>query len=268
MMTLGCDSENDVVQVTAPDAHWMRVDWTITRRSIERAKAALGTEWYSSVAVLRVEDVSGSDHESGTTPHVLQDIELSGTSPVWFVAISDPERAYRFSLGYRKHGQGFFVVARSKPVVPARLVARNARSSVPPDPALDPDAATRGMSPGQWIEEFEKDAESPPGSGRKSNSSSRLSGSRSKRAAQVSVTVTPELLVGGQATPGATLRVSGKVVPTAPDGRFSTRIPLGSGRGVIPVEVSAADRSATQTVLLTIESGRRELGPRTWDDEI
>ena len=52
-----------VLMVRGP--HWLHAFWEVTSNSVQRAKAAMGTEWHTARPVLRVLEIIG---EKGETP--------------------------------------------------------------------------------------------------------------------------------------------------------------------------------------------------------
>jgi len=111
------------------DAYWIHVQWTLTRRIIERAAAALGAEWHRALPVLRLFDVTASD--TATCSKIwVRDIEIHGEIDHWYVPVDNPPRAYRLHIGYRTPRGRFFAMAQSNRVgMPRAGTARDGNGS-------------------------------------------------------------------------------------------------------------------------------------------
>jgi uncharacterized protein len=232
--------KHDALTVTAVESHWLRVAWQVARASVDRAAAALGTDWHSATAVLRFSDVTTTDDRPRRE---VIDVDIPAGPPVWFQPVPDPTRTYAVWLGYRSANGRYHWLVRSQPITPARTRPQVATNGS----AANGDAAHDW--PGVWHPRVVGDPQS--------------SGDE--------VCVPPlhlevELLLRGATHPGALVTIEGKPVPLLPDGRFVARIPLPTGRQVIPAVATAGDHTSERTVVLAIDSSTRELEPRVFDE--
>ena len=109
------DVEEESLDVTVMDPYWLHVIWTIRRRTIERAKAAMGQSWYEAKPILRVNVLRGGDAGTGGRYYHERDVLIHGRSNHWFVSISNPPRTYLIEIGYLSR-QGFFCLLRGNVV--------------------------------------------------------------------------------------------------------------------------------------------------------
>lgn len=109
------DVQEESLDVTVMDPYWLHVIWTIRRRTIERAKAAMGQSWYESKPILRVNVLRSGDAGSGGRYYHEKDVLIHGRSNHWFVSISNPPRTYLIEIGYLSR-QGFFCLLRGNVV--------------------------------------------------------------------------------------------------------------------------------------------------------
>jgi hypothetical protein len=254
----------DQLEVATQDLHWLRVGWEIGRASLDRAAAALGPEWHRAVAVLRLVDVAGDEGARGT-PRIVQEINLPSGQSTWFVRVENPDRSYRVSLGFRAHSGRFHQVIQSRPVTPAQSApvarphARNAArvedaNGLPLDlyaahwrsktDAANAAAAEVPVSGGLRIAEAATDPSIPA----------------------LPFEVEAELVVRGAVAKDAKLTLLGRPLTVSRDGRFCQRVPLQTGRQVVPVVATAGDHTLERTVVLALELSARELEPRIFDE--
>ena len=102
--------------VMVRDPYWLHAYWELSRRGIERARAAMGQYWHQSHPVLRLHELSGN----GTTSSARQpvrDIEIHGGVNNWYIDVHNPPKSYQVEIGYLAGGNRFYCLARSN-VVP------------------------------------------------------------------------------------------------------------------------------------------------------
>ena len=94
------------------DPYWLHVYWELSRRSIDRARAAMGQHWHQSRPVLRLHEVS----YNGTTSSARQpvrDIEIHGGVNNWYIDVHNPPKSYQVEIGYLAPANRFYSLARS-----------------------------------------------------------------------------------------------------------------------------------------------------------
>ena len=114
------DVQEESLDVTMMDPYWLHVIWTIRRRTIERAKAAMGQSWYEAKPILRVNVLRGGDAGTGGRYYHEKDVLIHGRSNHWFISISDPPKTYLVEIGYLSR-QGFFCLLRGNVVTTPQI---------------------------------------------------------------------------------------------------------------------------------------------------
>ncbi len=97
------------------DPYWLHAYWELSRKSVERARAALGQYWHEARPVLRVCEVV-RDGTTSASRQPVRDVEIHGGVNNWYIDVQDPPRSYQLDVGYLASGGRFFSVARSNVV--------------------------------------------------------------------------------------------------------------------------------------------------------
>ena len=133
------------------DPYWLHCYWELSRRSLQRAEAALGQEWHFAKPILRLLDVSSHDTTSATESTV-RDLPIHGGCNNWYIDVANPPRSYRVDIGYLSPRGRFYVLARSNVVTTPRAGVSDVIDDNWSD--LDPKSADRiyamsaGFDPG------------------------------------------------------------------------------------------------------------------------
>jgi len=112
----------DQIVVVVRDPYWLHTYWELSRATLARAQAALGQEWHTAHAILRLMDVTSEDTTAASERHV-RDIEIHGGVNNWFIDVAAPPRSFRVDIGYLARRGKFFVLARSNVVTTPRAGA-------------------------------------------------------------------------------------------------------------------------------------------------
>ncbi len=247
----------DRLVARAHDAYWIYVQWSLTQRILERAAAALGTDWHQAIPVLRLYDVTASD-SAASTKTWIRDIEIHGEIDHWYVPVENPPRSYRLYIGYRTPQGRFFAMAQSNRVRMPRAAA-SANGGQAGMNGHDTDSDRNSRRPPALraaylarTEELDDDGEPiPDGNG---------------FSADFPFELETELIVHGSTHPEAEITLLGDPVPVSKDGTFSLRFSLPNGRQVIPA-VAIHPRGAEQrTIVLGIERNTKELERQSLDE--
>jgi hypothetical protein len=97
------------------DPYWLHAYWELTRRSVERARVAMGQHWHGARPVLRLLEVT-RDGTTSTVRKVARDVEIHGGVNNWYVDVYDPPRSFQLDIGYLGPDGGFLCLARSNMV--------------------------------------------------------------------------------------------------------------------------------------------------------
>ena len=228
------------IDANAIDANWIHVRWTLTHQSLARVRAALGPRWHQAVPVLRVLDVTISDHVATTETWVC-DVEIVGDAEHWYVPVTGSPRTFRLDLGYRTRSGEFFAVVRSRP-----LTTPSAESA---------------------ISGHNRDSGRHNGVGRRRSAPLSVPSQRRRgETGEFPFEVQAELLVHGVTHPCADLSLMGETVFVEADGTFLVRYRLPNGRQVIPAVAVTPDGAEQRTIVLAIERNTKVLEPRLLDE--
>jgi hypothetical protein len=259
----------DILTAEAPDPFWLHVCWTLSRDMLDRAEAALGTQWHHAVPVLRVLDVTAD--EGATSSQVrVRDVEIHGDVDHWYLPVQHAPRTYKVQIGYRAANGLFFVMAQSNRVQTPRPGSHSLRTR---DTARQ--RPTRSTS--ESTLDFDKmpsydlralpTAKPANGNGTVIKAVSANGESETILPPPVELCLHAELIIHGSTDPHAELKLLGDRIPVSKDGTFSHRFSLPEGRQVIDAVVTTRNGCHQRTIVLGIERNTKELEPQ-WFDEI
>ena len=256
----------DRLVVMVRDPYWLHAYWELSRRSIERAKAAMGQHWHGARPVLRVEEVT----RNGTTTSArkfVRDIEIHGGVTNWYIDVQNPPKSYQLEIGYLSLGGKFFALARSNVVTTPHAAAGDAFDKNWADVAKDFDRIY-AMSGGyleqdtnrELKEVFEERLQRPMGE----SMSDRFgpgAGNVGGRRREFHFKVDTELIVHGVTEPNARVTLRGEPVHLRPDGSFAVRFNLPDRRHVLPVVASSGDGGEQRTIVLAVDRNTKVMEP-------
>jgi uncharacterized protein len=259
----------DVLTAEADDPFWIHVRWTLSRDMLDRAEAALATQWHHAVPILRVFDVTND--EGATSSQVrVRDVEIHGDVDHWYLPVEHAPRMYKVQIGYRAVNGLFFVMAQSNRVQTPRPGSHSLRSreaSSKQRPVAEGSASNLEL---EKMPSFDLRAFRTAKSGNGTvAAAASLPGSDGEAAvpAPVELCLHAELIVHGSTDPQAELKLLGDRIPISRDGTFSHRFSLPEGRQVIDAVVTTRNGCHQRTIVLGIERNTKELEPQ-WFDEI
>ena len=105
----------DRLVVMVRDPYWLHAYWELSRKSIERAKVALGPYWHGARPVLRLCEVV-RDGTTNSPRQPIRDIEIHGGVNNWYIDVQNPPKSYQLDIGYVAGDGRFFCLARSNVV--------------------------------------------------------------------------------------------------------------------------------------------------------
>lgn len=259
----------DLLIAEAHDPFWIHVRWTLSRDMLDRAEAALATQWHHAVPVLRVFDVTND--EGATSSQVrVRDVEIHGDVDHWYLPVEHPPGTFKVQIGYRAASGVFFVMAQSNRVQAPRPGSHSLRAR-----QVAKGRARRGTASSTL--ELEKmpsynlralpTAKLTNGNGAIPKDVPIDSEADPTLPAPVELRLHAELIVHGSTDPQAELKLLGDRVPISRDGTFSHRFSLVEGRQVIDAVVTTRNGCHQRTIVLGIERNTKELEPQ-WFDEI
>ena len=226
---------------TAHDPYWIHAQWVLKRSTVLRAEAALGSDWFRAVPVIRINSIK-ADEVNGTSVQRLRDVEIHGECDHWFVPVANPPGAYKLEVGYATPNGKFFSLAKSRKVTTPRPGSRaaerlgfqhnHAARTTVTDPQFEKFLAARASS-----------CSTGPAEARGSETEKENS----------AFSLDAELIVSGTTRANCQLTLQGESVKVGKDGRFSARVSLGKGRQVIPATCISPDGTETRTIILAVE---------------
>lgn len=256
------------------DSFWLHAYWELTRASIERARAALGQNWYGARPILRVLEVT-RDGTTSSVRKVVRDIEIHGGVNNWYVNVDSPPRNFQMEIGYLAIDGKFVSLAKSNAVAtpPAGTVKGVTANWVGTTEDYDRIYALSGGYSSdedhsdlkELFEERLRRPMGPPAATRFGLGAGGISPHNGKR--DFSFQVDAELVVFGVTEPDAHVTLRGEPVRLMPDGTFSMRFNLPDRRQVLPVVASSPDGVEQRTIVLAVERNTKVMEPVTREPE-
>lgn len=269
-LALKADQENgqakDRLIVMVRDPYWLHAYWELSRRSIQRAQAALGHDWHVSRPVLRVFEVVRDGTTNAGKRHI-RDIEVHGGVNNWYIDVQAPPRSFQLEIGYRA-GERFLSLARSNRVTTPQAGACDAFDRNWAEVAKDFDRIF-AMSGGyadpdanmELKEVFEEQLHRPMGNPMETRFGSGAVASPEEVKAQLPFEIDTELIVHGQTAPNAHVTLRGEPVHLRSDGSFAIRFSLPDRRHVLPVVASSPDGGQQRTIVLAVDRNTKVMEP-------
>jgi len=251
------------------DPYWLHAYWELSRQSVERARAALGQNWYGARPVLRLLEVT-RDGTTSSVRKVVRDIEIHGGVNNWYVDVDSPPKSFQMEIGYLASAGRFVCLARSN------IVSTPAVGTIKPfdghwsQPTDDHDrvyALSGGYSEqgdhSELKELYEERLGRPMGPQFGMPSGRVGFGKR-----DFSFEVDAELVVFGVTNPDAQVTLKGEPIPLEPDGSFQIRFSLPERRQVFPVVASSGDGVEQRTIVLAVERNTKVMEPVIREPEV
>lgn len=252
--------------VMVRDPYWLHAYWELNRKSVERAKVALGQYWHCAKPVLRVYEVL-RDGTTTSTRQPIRDVEVHGGVNNWYIDVYNPPKSYQLDIGYSAPEGKFFCLARSNVVnTPAATVGDSFDKNWA-DVAKDYDrifALSGGYSEseasGDLKAVFEERLQRPIGDPTSMQFGPGAAGVEGS-AAGFDFQVDTELIVHGVTHPDAHLTLRGEPVKIRSDGTFAVRFNLPDRRHVLPMVASSRDGGQQRTIVLAVDRNTKVMEP-------
>ena len=256
----------DRLIVMVRDPYWLHAYWELSRRSIQRAQAALGHDWHVSQPVLRVFEVV-RDGTTNAGKRLVRDIEVHGGVNNWYIDVQSPPRSFQLEIGYRA-GDRFLSLARSNRVTTPQPGAGDSFDRNWAEVAKDFDRIF-AMSGGyadpdanmELKEVFEEQLHRPMGNPMETRFGSGVAASPDEMKVQLPFEIDTELIVHGHTAPNAHVTLRGEPVHLRSDGSFAIRFSLPDRRHVLPVVASSPDGGQQRTIVLAVDRNTKVMEP-------
>ena len=256
----------DRLIVMVRDPFWLHAYWEVSRRSIERAAAAMGHDWHAARPTLRVFEVV-RDGTTNSAKSILRDIQIHGGVNNWYIDVQEPPKSFQLEIGYRA-GDRFHTLARSNTVTTPRAGAGTEFDRNWAEVAKDFDriyAMSGGyqdqQSSGDLREVFEQQLRRPMGNPMETRFGLGASGPIEPSQPDFTFQVDTELIVHGQTHPDAHVTLKGEPVHLRDDGTFAVRFSLPDRRHVLPVVASSRDGVEQRTIVLAVDRNTKVMEP-------
>lgn len=262
----GTHHDKDRIVVIVRDPYWLQVYWELTRRSLERARVAMGQNWHGARPILRLHEVS-SDGTTSNARRVVRQIDIHGGVNTWYVDVKDPPKTYQVDVGYLALNAQFYSLARSNVVSTPQVVPGQKLDNNWTPVAHDYDRifamsggyATENVS-NELREVFEEQLRRPMGPAMAARYG--LGATEADIVDQsLNFEVDAELIIFGAADPGAQVSLRGEPVKLESDGSFMVRFGLPDRRQVFPIVANSPDGGQQRTVVLAVERNTKVMEP-------
>ena len=248
----------DRLVVMVRDPYWLHVYWELGRKSIERAKVALGQYWHGAKPSLRLYEVLRDDSTTATR-QPIRDVQIHGGVSNWYIDVHNPPKSYQLDIGYLTLGGRFYCLARSNVVSTPPTSSTDTFDRNWADVAKDFDrifAMSGGYSEpennGELKEVFEERLHRPIGEASVGPLGLANAGACIEDPS-FEFEVDTELIVHGVTQPGARVTLRGEPVKIRSDGTFAVRFNLPDRRHVLPMVASSGDGAQQRTIVLAVD---------------
>ena len=255
----------DRLVVMVRDPYWLHAYWELSRRSIERARAALGQHWHEARPVLRVNEVS-LNKTINAARRVVRDIVIHGGVKNWYVDVQDPPNSFQLEIGYLAADGRFFSLTRSNVVKTPQAGSKESFDKNWSEEAGEFDrvyAMSGGYEDEQGSRElkevFEERLRRPMG-----GSAARFgpgAANHGDKDREFNFKVDTELIIHGVTEPDARVTLRGQPVDLRSDGSFAVRFTLPDRRHVLPVVASSGDGAEQHTIVLAVDRNTKVMEP-------
>lgn len=260
----------DRLVVMVRDPYWLHAYWELSRKSIERAKVALGPYWHEARPVLRLYEVL-RDGTTVATRHAIRDVDIHGGVNNWYIDVQNPPKSFQLDIGYLAAEGKFFCLARSNVVSTPAATGDASFDKNWADVAKDFDrifALSGGYSEPQAHAElkevFEERLQRPMGDSSTAQFGVGAAGLL-RRDAGLEFEVDTELIVHGVTRPDAHVTMRGEPVKLRSDGTFAVRFNLPDRRHVLPMVASSRDGAEQRTIVLAVDRNTKVMEPISHD---
>ncbi len=249
----------DRVSLVILDINWLKCVWHFSPATHHQAEIALGMDWAGSQFVLRLIDLSRSDH-GRTAGHLVKEIHLPLGTTTWFLESGGAGKKLQADLGYKSRDGKYYSLGQTS----SALVTPHAGQIRPNQEqgGMTMDNATAlvaslgsvalsGEAMGFLEERMKRSIASSPTSGAPAGTSN----------SKLLLNMEAEVHVTGTTAPNARVLVRGEPVRLKPEGTFFVKMKLDDGRMILPATAVSADGREEKTVILALERHTRYIDP-------
>ncbi len=256
---------SDRIVLVVRDPFWLHAYWEVTRRSVQRAKAALADAWYNAKPVLRLLELNGD--VASAVENVIREIPIHGGVKNWYVDVHDPPKSFRIALGYLTADDRFHLIATSNEVTTPATgngsldenwadIKSNYEKYYALSGGYDPT-----INSGDLQNIFEEKLRQPM----TAPAFVRLGSGLGSETVDFPFEVDAQLVVYGATDPTAKVTLAGEPVPVESDGTFCVRMGMPDRRQVLPIVACSRDGSEQRTTVLAVERNTKVMEPLSRD---
>lgn len=257
--------QKDRIVLVVRDAYWLQVTWDITRRAVERARAAMAEHWHHAKPYLRLLRLD----DSGTTSAaetIEDDILIHGGVRNWYLNLNGTPGRFRVMIGYLS-GTRFHMLAKSNIVRTPTPGTTDAVEDHWSDIARDAErifALSGGYDSEQETTELQEVFEdrlkrSMGGPQLAQYGSGAETAFRGRGGFHFDMEV--ELYVYGSTVPDGFVTLNNEPVKLRSDGTFAMRLPFPDRRQVLPAVACSRDGVQQRTVVVAVERNTKVMEP-------
>ena len=257
--------QKDRIVLVVRDAYWLQVTWDITRRAVERARAAMAEHWHHAQPILRLLRLD----DSGTTSAaetIERDIVIHGGVRNWYLDLNGTPGRFRVMIGYLS-GNRFHMLAKSNIVRTPTPGTTDATEDHWSDIARDAErifALSGGYDSEQETTELQEVFEdrlkrSMGGPQLAQYGSGAETAFRGRGGFHFDMEV--ELYVYGSTVPDGFVTLNNEPVKLRSDGTFAMRLPFPDRRQVLPAVACSRDGVQQRTVVVAVERNTKVMEP-------
>ncbi|MFI4877117.1 MAG: DUF4912 domain-containing protein [Blastopirellula sp. JB062] len=260
------DGAKDRIALMVRDSYWLHAYWEISRKSVQRAKAALAEHWHTARPVLRLMEVDG-----GAAERVVRQIEVHGGVRNWYIDVNEPPKSFRAVIGYVAASGKFHALSRSNMVTTPEPgacddvdanwsdVAENVDRIYAMSGGNDDENVSRELK--EMLEErFSRPIGEPLGA-----QLGKVAEHLHRQRPEFELDVDVEMIVYGRTRGGAYVTLSGDPVKVHEDGAFLVKMNLPDKRQIFPIVARSHDGLEQRTVALAIERNTKVMDPVSHD---
>jgi hypothetical protein len=256
----------DRIVLMVRDPYWLHAYWELSRKSVERAQAAMAEHWHTARPTLRLYEVA-SGTTTSSAERVVRDIPIHGGVRNWYIDVADPPKSHRVDVGYLAASGKFYSLARSNVVSTPSPGNGDAIDENWLDVAEDCErifALSGGYgadgSTGELQELFEERLRRPMGSPMVTRygmgAEIMLNKERNFR-----IELNADMVIYGTCPADSYVTLGGEPVKLRPDGSFSARVSLPDRRQVLPLVAASSDGVEQRTIVIAVERNTKVLEP-------
>jgi uncharacterized protein len=262
----------DNIYLMVRDPYWLKVEWSLSYQSVQRAESALGQDWFGAKPILRLFDVTSLDTTS-TSEAAIRDIPLHCGCNTWYIDVAQPPKSYRVDIGYLSRRGEFKPLARSNVVTTPKANERetldeNWKNDIDDEAAERILAQSTGFESSEgppqlrelFDEQLKKSSKDPASFGTGAILPEKLK--------KFGFSIDAELIISGKTDPTARVTLGNEPIKLRSDGVFTMRYALTDGRQIIPAVAESSDGMEERTIVLAIERNTKHLDPMTHDSKI